>query len=328
MSRRFSAGTAIFAVLAALMVSGGCRKSDDGAAAVKSATTLRFAGIVFQEDQFFRLVLFGMRDAAKKAGVELLEGNSDNKPDKEIELLNTYAIQNVDSILISPLSKAGSVTALKLAHDKGINIITYNSPVDGDLAAADIECSASDLGQQTGTAARNYIEKNLGGKAKVAILAFKSQNPEQSDARSGGFKAEISKLPGVQIVAEQDAWLPEMAVKTVGDILTAHPDVNIVYSANEGGTLGSVLAVKNAGKAGAVAVFGTDCSAQLLAMLQSPDNILQAITSQKPVDVGRLSVENALKVIHHEPVDKTTTLNGVLLTRTDPAGLAAFAEQF
>jgi simple sugar transport system substrate-binding protein/ribose transport system substrate-binding protein len=114
----------------------------------------------------------------------------------------------------------------------------------------------------------------------------------------------------------------------VGDILTAHPDVNIVYGANEGGTLGSALAVKNAGKAGQVAVFGTDCSAQLLAMLQSPENILQAITSQKPVDLGRLSVEDAVKVIHHEPVDKTTTLNGVLLTRTDPAGIAAFSEQF
>ena len=61
------------------------------------------AGIVFQEDQFFRLVLFGMRAAAKEAGVELLEGNSYNKPEKEIELVNTYVAQGVDAILISPL---------------------------------------------------------------------------------------------------------------------------------------------------------------------------------------------------------------------------------
>jgi ABC-type sugar transport system substrate-binding protein len=324
-------GRAAPALLVSLLLVVGCNKRDQSASGpggTSSTKQIKLAGIVLQEDQFFRLALFGMRDAAKKAGVELLEGNSDNRPDKEIELVNTYAIQNVDGILISPLSKTGSVTALKQAHDKGVVIVTYNSPVDGDVASADIECSAENLGQQTGTAARDYIVKNLGGKAKVAIVAFKSQNSEQSDARSGGFKSEITKLPGVEIVSEQDAWLSDMAVKTVGDILTAHPDVNIVYGANEGGTVGSVLAVKNAGKGGQVAVFGTDCSAQLLAMLQSPDNILQAITSQKPVELGRLAVEDAIKAINHQSVEPKTMLNGVLLTRTDPGGIASFADQF
>ena len=51
---------------------------------------LKIAGIVFQEDQFFRLIQFGMQDAADKAGVELLLANSANKPDKEIQLVNTY----------------------------------------------------------------------------------------------------------------------------------------------------------------------------------------------------------------------------------------------
>ena len=39
---------------------------------------LKIAGIVFQEDQFFRLIQFGMQDAADKAGVELLLANSAN----------------------------------------------------------------------------------------------------------------------------------------------------------------------------------------------------------------------------------------------------------
>jgi ABC-type sugar transport system substrate-binding protein len=313
-----------------LLLASGCHKDqkDQAAAGGASPRQIKLAGIVFQEDQFFRLVLFGMRDAAKKAGAELLEGNSDNKPEEEIQLVNTYVVQNVDGILIAPVSAKGSVAALKLAHDKGIAVVTYNSSIDADFAAADVECSASDLGEESGKAAREYIEKSLGGKAKVAIIAYKSQVPEQSDARSGGFKSEITQLPGVQIVAEQDAWLPEMAVKTVGDILTAHPDVNIVWAANEGGTTGAALAVKNAGKAGQVAVFGTDCSQQLLDLLQSPDNILQAITAQRPVDEGRLAVESAIKAINHQPVDKSTILKGVLLTRTDPDAVKAFAQQF
>lgn len=314
--------------LSALFLAGallvGCGKPESGTAPKKT----RLAGIVFQEDQFFRLVQFGMRDATKAAGVELLEANSNNRPDKEIELLNTYTARKVDAILVSPLSRQGSIAALKLAHDKGITIVCHNTPIAADFAAANIECNPADLGQQTGRAAREYIEKYLGGKAKIAICAFQGQVPEQSNARVGGFKSEVTKLPGVEIVAEQDAWLPEMAVKKVADIFTAHPDVNIVYAANEGGTIGSALAVKNAGKAGKVAVFGTDVSEQLLAMLQADDNILQAITAQRPVEVGRMAVEAALKALKGQPVEKKTYLPGVLLSRTAPDAVKAYEQQF
>ena len=40
------------------------------------------------------------------------------------------------------------------------------------------------------------------------------------------------------------------------------------------------MAVKNAGKGGQVAVFGTDTSEQLISFLLSDDNILQAITDR------------------------------------------------
>ena len=148
---------------------------------------LKIAGIVFQEDQFFRLIQFGMQDAADKAGVELLLANSANKPDKEIQLVNTYIARGVDAIVISPLSAKASATALQRAKDAGIVVVTYNSTVEGDIPAAYIESDQGDLGRQTGLVARRYIEEQLGGRAKIATLAFKSQLAEQSDARRNGF---------------------------------------------------------------------------------------------------------------------------------------------
>ncbi|HEY3322214.1 MAG TPA: substrate-binding domain-containing protein [Planctomycetota bacterium] len=307
----------------------GCGSGGD--AESKASGRPKIAGIVFQEDQFFRLVLFGMRDAAKKANVELLEANSNNKVEKEIELINTYVARKVDAICVAPYSKTSSVPALKAAYEKGIRIICHNTPIDADFPAYYIECSPMDLGEQTGKAAKAYIEKNLDGKAKIAILAFKSQVPEQSDARVAGFKKEVMQLPGVEIVAEQDAWLPDLGIKKAGDILTAHPEVNMIWSANEGGTVGAVLAVKNAGKAGKVVVFGTDASEQLLSFLQSPDNILQAITAQRPVEVGRMAIEAAVKALatpreQQKPCEKTY-LKGTCLSRTNPDGVKEYAAQ-
>ena len=308
--------------LALLLIAGillnGCSTKQ------KEPAKKRIAGIVFQEDQFFRLVLFGMRDAAKKNGVELLEANSANKPDKEVQLINTYIANNVDAIAIAPLSAKSSVSALERAREKGIIVVTHNMTLESDLAAASIESDQFDIGASTGRAARAYIESKLGGKARVAIIAFQSQLPEQSSMRTNGFKSEITTLPGVMIVSEQDAWLAEQAVKKVGDVLTANPGVNIVYSANEGGTVGAVMAVKNSGKAGQVAVFGTDTSEQLADFLLDDSNILQASTGQRPFEIGSMAVEAAIKVLKGEKVKKRMSLPGFLLTREKPDEIQQF----
>jgi ABC-type sugar transport system substrate-binding protein len=253
-----------------------------------------------------------------------LLANSSNKPDKEIQLVNTYIARGVDAIVISPLSAKASVTALKRARDKGIVVITYNSTVEGDIAASYVESDQSDLGRQTGQVAKRYIEEKLGGKAKIATLAFKSLLVEQSDARRNGFVDVVGQLPGVEFVAEQDAWLPEMAIKKAGDILTANPDVNIIWSANEGGTVGSVMAVKNAGKEGQVAVFGTDSSEQLVEFALSDDGILQAITTQTPFELGIKAVEQAVAVLKGQKVEAKVVMAGVLIAREDPQAVMAF----
>lgn len=329
MAKRMPSMALWLAVVASLVMLAGCSGPKEGGkpAGEKVGGKRRLAGIVFQEDQFFRLVLFGMRSRAKEAGVELLEGNSANKPEKEFDLVNTYVAQGVDAIMISPVSATGSVQSLKAAKAKGIAIVAHNTPIAQGLASAFIECSARNLGVQTGKAARKYIVEKMGGKANIAVIAFRSLIAQQSDDRTNGFKEQIKDLPGVKIVAEQDAWLPEAAVKRATDILTAHPEVNLIWSANEGGTVGSVLAVKNAGKAGKIVVFGTDASEQLLGFVKSPDNILQATTSQKPYDVGRATVETALNVLDHRPVQAHVSMDGILLSREDPSGLSAFEKQ-
>src|SRR6185436_9063006 len=147
------------------------------------------------------------------------------------------------------------------------------------------------LGSTSGRAARQFIEARLGGKARVALIGFASQLPEQGGARQAGFKEAIAGMPGVEIVAEQDAWTAPQAATVVSELLTKHPDV--VWAANEGGTVGAVTAVLNAGKAGSVFVFGTDVSTQLVEFILADDGILQAVTAQAPVEMGKTAVESA-----------------------------------
>ena len=82
---------------------------------VAQAQTRSIAGIVFQQDQYMKTVLLGMAAAAKTSGVELLQANSDNKLEKETQLIDTYIARGVQAIALTPLSADGSIPAITRA---------------------------------------------------------------------------------------------------------------------------------------------------------------------------------------------------------------------
>lgn len=279
------------------------------------------AGIVFQEDQFMQTVLMGMKDAADKAGVELLTSNTANQITKEVNVVQTYTARGVDAICITTLDKKASVPALKEANDKGIKIICFNNAIDADFPVSTIASSNTDIGATSGKACAEYIKTKLNGKKEiqVGICNYKAQFAAESNLRQDGFWNEIKDIKGVKLVAEVSSPLVNEAQKKVGDMITANPKLDILYGCNDGGTLGSALAVKQANKK--IAVFGIDIGKQQLEMLLSKDNILQAVTGQDPYKIGYMSLEFAVKALKGESVAKNVTVPGKLATRTDSKAL-------
>lgn len=292
-----------------------------------AADDLTVASVVFQQDQFFRTIQMGMNAAAKAEGVNLLEGNSDSKPEKEISLIDTYIARGVDAIVISPVSKVASIPALKRAVDNGIQVVTYNSTIDdASIPVSYLNSKQRDLGNSTGTMAAEFIKTKLGGSAKVATLGFKALLPEISADRVDGFLEKAEMGGSIEVVSQQDAWLAEKAVQVAGDIITANPDVNIIYAANEGGTVGAVQAVRNAGKAGEIFVFGVDGTEQLVNFLLDGDNVLQATTAQQPYVMGEMAVQNAIAAARGKAVEKTVVVPVLGLTRTNEAEAREFLD--
>jgi ABC-type sugar transport system substrate-binding protein len=325
-ARLLGAGAVLFALAGCGQNTPSTPGASNDSTATSGAKKKQIAAILMQNDQFFRLNEIGMQEAAKRHGVNLLTDSANGALDKEINLVDTYAARGVDAIVVSPINPKSSAPALKRAAAKGIKIITYNGMLDAKVAVGDITSDQIALGATTAKAAAAYIKQKLGGKAKMALIEFISLSSEQGPMRPKGFKDEIKKLPGAQIVAEQDAWLAPQAEKVVTDILNAHPEVNVIWAANEGGTVGAVTAVKNAGKAGKVVVFGTDMSDQIAGFLLSPDNILQAVTGQKPLEMGNAAIDAAVNALDGKPVENVV-LPGVLFQRGDEAPIKDFQKK-
>ena len=273
------------------------------------------AGMVFQEDQFFKLLSAGYEAAAKDLGYDIQLTNTNNDQSKETEALNTYAAQGVVGVAISPLNTQVSPAAVEDAHNAGMEIAICNAARDAFSADNFAFC------KQTGEAAVKFIQENYDADRvlKIGVVQFKTQVPEQSADRVNGFFSALDEA-GVkyEIVSDQDAWLQDMAVETAGDMISANPDLDLIYAANDGGTVGSVMAVENAGKAGQIYVFGTDGSEQIVSLLKADTNILQAVTAQDAFQIGYSTVEALINKLEGKTVEgegKTNIIPGIPLVR-------------
>jgi sugar transport system substrate-binding protein len=132
-----------------------------------------------------------------------------------------------------------------------------------------------------------------------------------------------------KVIADQDAWMQDKAITVGGDIITAKGDeLTMIFSANEGGTIGASMAVKNAGKEGKIFVFGFDGSEQMVSAAEGqgqhpPGRHRPGSLRHRCKDHGSLA--KAIKGEDYSATKgKTIIVPGILLERKNVAGLDAF----
>jgi ABC-type sugar transport system substrate-binding protein len=297
------------------------------ACAPAAAPQLTVAGVVFQDDQFMKSMVQGYTDAGAKYGIKILTANTNNDQAKEAELIQTYIAQKVSGIAIAPLSQDASIPNLKDAASKGIKIAITNMNLKGDpsFLAGGYTSDDATNGKIVGTNAADFIKANITGAVNVAQVDFDDQFPDQSKARWGGFFAGLDAA-GVKYtkVATVSSHIQDDAITKVSDMLTAHPEINVIWASNDGSTIGATMAVKQAGKAGKVFVFGYDGGDQQTTMLLSPDKILIGLVAQDPYTQGYKAVESLALTLQgktNPDAGKITVVPGTYLSNTNPAAV-------
>lgn len=294
-------------------------------AAAGGAEKLVVAGVVFQSDTFMQTVQAGMQAAADEIGAEIIMGNTDNKLDKEASMIDDYITRGVDAIVITPISADGSLAALKKAKEAGITIICFNTCVSEEgIASGYLVTKNEDLGDKSGAAAAKFITEKLGGKAKIGLL--NCDQFEGCPPRKEGFLAQMSALPDVEVVADQAGWLADKAQPVSEAMLQANPEINILWAANEGGTVAHANAVKTLGLAGKVFVFGTDMNNQMGQMLQADDDILQGVTGQAPYQMGYDAFMAMVEVMNGKTLEAVTNTPTIYFGRGDDAMIKQFMD--
>ncbi|STE84405.1 ABC transporter substrate-binding protein [Escherichia coli] len=82
--------------------------------------------------------------------------------------------------------------------------------------------------------------------------------------RRKGFEEVLkSRVPGAQIVANQEGTVLDKAISVGEKLIISTPDLNAIMGESGGATLGAVKAVRNQNQAGKIAVFGSDMTTEI-----------------------------------------------------------------
>lgn len=261
------------------------------------------------ESPYWQTVKKGAEEAAKKYGASIdFVGAPGGESDinGQVTLVENAVSQKPDGVVLAASdSKAVAPAAQKLIDAK-IPLALIDSACDVkdylSYATTDNEQASYQVGKKLG--------ELTGGKGKVAIVSF-SPGAGSAIAREKGFKKAISEFSGMEIV--QTVYCDSDKAKALTltqDIITAHPDITAIYGANEQSLVGVARGVKETNSK--AIVVGFDSSDDVIPLLQ--DKTIKATAVQKPYTMGYDAVENIMKSLNGEKIEKNVDTGCVIVT--------------
>ncbi len=209
------------------------------------------------EFNYYMAIGEGIKSQAAELGVEtfMLAPQSGSDIEGQMGMIQDVMTQDVDAIILSTHDENAAAPLVRRAVEDGIAVIIVNSdipnfptPVHGVVGYS----------QRNGTYKEGeYIVNLVGGEAKVGVL--EGLPGYHSTERIGGYLDYFEEnAPGMEVVASlPTAWNVETGNTAMMDLLQAHPEVEVVVTANDYISIGAAKAADALGRED-VLIFGND----------------------------------------------------------------------
>ena len=243
---------------------------------------------------FFVSMKEGAEKKAKELGYELVVLDSQNEAAKERSNIEDLVQQGVAAIIVNPTDSDAVGNAIKVANDAKIPVLTVDRKSNSGTIASHI---ASD-NVKGGEMAAQFILNKLGGKANIVELQGIPGASATRD-RGAGFHKGVDNKAGVKVVSSQPADFDrQKGLSVMENIIQATPNFDAIFAHNDEMALGALKALK--GKK--AVVVGFDGTGDAIKAVEAGE--MAATIAQQPDLMGSIAIENAVKVIKKENVEK------------------------
>lgn len=290
--------SALVALLALLLV--GCASPTTGSSSSGSGSSKYTIGFAVStlNNPFFVAMVNGVKSEAAKEGVTVIVDNGNNDPSTQLNQMQDLIQQKVNAIILNPTDSQSLSSAVKLANQAKIPVVTLDRSVTSGTVATYIASNNIEAGKM----AADQIIKALGGTGEVVDLQGTIGTSAEAD-REKGFSDEIATASGITVVARQTASFDRStALNVTQNLLQAHPNIKGVFAQNDEMALGALKAIQQAGKSG-VAIVGIDGEQEVVTDIQAGS--IYADIAQQPTQEGVLGVQSAVKLAQGKSVAAT-----------------------
>ncbi|MFN3323918.1 MAG: substrate-binding domain-containing protein [Bryobacteraceae bacterium] len=258
---------------------------------------------------FWQSVNAGAVAAARETGVEVIWNGPTAETDipGQIKIVESMINRRVDAIAVAPIDRKALVSVVERAGREKIPVIIF----DSGIATEEFVSQVATDNYLAGEIAAERIGKILGGKGVIAMVQ-NQPGVASTMAREQGFQDRIQKdFPGIRIVDQRYGMADFAKSLAISEnMLTAHPNLDAMFSSNESSTVGAAQALK--ARQSKVRLVGFDWSPTLLDDLRA--GVMDSLVVQHPFKMGYESVMAAVKTLDGASVEKINNLAPLLVT--------------
>ncbi len=234
---------------------------------------------------------------------DLIVANGDGDASKQIRALEDMIQRRPDAIVLQPLGRAALSAPVERAMREGIPVILCLNGVETENYVTRTDVDLYKVGYD---AAKGMAEQ-MGGKGNVIIFSGIPGVDAAETWKQAAVDA-ISQYPDIKLVGNEYAeWSIATSKTKTAQLLSATPQIDGVFAGGSEMAIGAINAFKEAGKP--MPVFGVANPLNGFLRL-AIENDITFTGAPDPAGASSLCLENALKVLRGEPVQKFIDISG------------------
>lgn len=301
----------ILALLCSVVLALGCTScmiTIDGEGAASGTGTVNNSiglSVSTQNNPFFVTLVEGAEAAAQELGVKLTVVDAGDDVTKQASDIEDLVSKQVGVLIVNPVDSDAVSSAVSNAVSQGVKVISVDRAVNG----VEIDCQIASDNVAGAEMATQYIVDTLGEGIKVAELQGTVGASAAIDRGQGFHNVADEKL---DVVSSQPANFDRTeGMSVMENMLQSNGDIQAVFAANDEMALGAVEAISGAGKD--IMVVGFDATDDAIEAIKA--GRMAATIAQQPDLIGKTAVEQAVKLINGETIEKSIPVEVTLITK-------------
>jgi ribose transport system substrate-binding protein len=317
----------VFVIFIALMTLVSCNDSGNKSTpAIASASTTVAASpqvpkkiaLVMKTltNPFFIEMEKGARRAEKEFGIELLvkTGSQETAIEQQIQIIDELIQSKVDAIVIAPGDSQRLVPILKKAQSSGIVIINIDNQLDPTVVKSEQMQAVPFVSVDNEAASyqsAKFVADQVKKPTKAAIIEG-IRGAENARLRMVGAERAFAENANIHVVAKETAnWKIDEAHDVTRRLFSSHPDITVLFCANDMMALGALKYLQESGKKN-VLIAGYDALDEAKTAIKQ--GTMAATIDQQAAEQGYQGVALAMRALHGEKLPAVVTVDAHLVT--------------